>query len=334
MSLASDVLGTPLPQELTFYIRFKPRGVGISGNCALVSAGRWGAGSELSMLTIGAAALRAQCRDGTNSGNAAAAVSLVAETEYRAVTSWACGTSLTTKRAKLNAGTTATDTGFVNVLLPGAFDTLRIGNRSYDNSLPFEGDVYEAAVWTSALSSTDETAVNSGTDPTTVSPGTLLDVWTFSAAASSYTGAVNGVVLTASGLTDVPGTGGTLSGAVTLDSVTAAGTLADAGSSSLTGSVTLADVLAAGTLGTAPGTVTIPGLTNWSGGLQAGVTVPVVTACRLTDGVQTAILVNQLTNGAGDLAITHAALIPGTWYMVTGWNADGSSRFARPVLAV
>lgn len=125
-----------------------------------------------------------------------------------------------------------------------------------------------------------------------------------------------------------------LSGNVTLDAVTAAGTLADAGGSSVTGGVTLADVLAAGTLGTAPGTVTIPGLTNWSGGLQAGITVPVVTACRLTDGVQTAILVNQLTNGAGDLAITHAALVPGTWYMVTGWSADGSSRFARPVLAV
>ena len=124
-----------------------------------------------------------------------------------------------------------------------------------------------------------------------------------------------------------------LSGNVTLDDVAPAGTLADGGASGLSGGVTLDAVAPAGTLGVAPGAYSIPALTNWSGSVQAAVTVPWVTFQRLADGVQVLVLADQVTNGSGDLSGTNAALAAGTTYMVCGWNADGSARFARPVTA-
>lgn len=212
LSLTADILGTPLPQELTFFARFVPRGTSISGNVSIMSAGRWAAGSEFSMLTIGGTVLRAACRDGTNSQSAAATVALVAETEYKAIVSGSFGTSVTSKRAKLNGGTVATDATYVNMVLPGDFDRFRIGNRGFDSSLPFEGDLIEVAVWTTALSSTDEDLLAAGTSPASVSSGTLFDYWTFPSVAATYTGA-NGNVLTATGITSADTTAPTLSAA-------------------------------------------------------------------------------------------------------------------------
>lgn len=131
----------------------------------------------------------------------------------------------------------------------------------------------------------------------------------------------------------VPTAPSALSGNVTLDSVSPAGTLADAGATSLSGGVTLDAVAPAGTLGVAPGAYSIPALTNWSGSVQAAVTVPWVTFQRLADGVQVLVLADQVTDGSGNLSGTNAALLTGTTYMTCGWNADGSSRFARPVTA-
>ena len=124
----------------------------------------------------------------------------------------------------------------------------------------------------------------------------------------------------------------TLSGNVTLDDIVGAGTLASS-SSDLGGNVTLSDVVAAGTLGATPAGWSIPALTNWSGTLQASVTIPVVTFQRLSDGVQVLVLTSQTTNGAGTLSGTSGSLSTGTTYMACGWNADGSQRFAVPVTA-
>lgn len=164
------------------------------------------------MLTIAGAVLRAACRDGTNSQYAAATVSLVAETEYKAIVSGSFGTSVTNKRAKLNGGSVATEAAFVNMVLPGAFDRFRVGNRGFDSSLPFEGDLIEVAVWTTAISSTDEDLLAAGTSPASVSSGTLFDYWTFPSVAATYTGA-NGNVLTATGITSADTTAPTLSAA-------------------------------------------------------------------------------------------------------------------------
>lgn len=131
---------------------------------------------------------------------------------------------------------------------------------------------------------------------------------------------------------DAPPASGDLNGNVTLADVTAAGTLASS-SSDLSGGVTLSDVVAAGTLGATPAGWSVPALTNWSGTLQASVTIPVVTFQRLSDGVQVLVLTSQTTNGAGTLSGTSGSLSTGTTYMACGWNADGSQRFAVPVTA-
>ncbi len=124
-----------------------------------------------------------------------------------------------------------------------------------------------------------------------------------------------------------------LAGNVTLDAVVAAGSMGSS-ASDLTGGVTLDAVVAAGSLGLQPGTCIVPALKNWAGSLQTGVTVRWVTFARLADGVQVLIVADQVTHGTtANLSVTNAALVPGTWYMACGWNADGSQRFARPVQA-
>lgn len=125
-----------------------------------------------------------------------------------------------------------------------------------------------------------------------------------------------------------------LSGNVTLDAVAPAGTLADGGASGISGNVTLDVVAPAGTLGVAPGVVTVPALKNWSGSLQTSVTIPVVTVLSMTTGAQVLALTDQVTDATtADLEITSTSLVAGTTYMVAGWNADGSQRFAVPLTA-
>ena len=127
---------------------------------------------------------------------------------------------------------------------------------------------------------------------------------------------------------------GIISGDIGLDPAVAAGALTVA-TADMAGGVTLADALAGGSgLGMQSGIVSALALRNWSGSLQTSVTIPVVTVCRLSDGVQVLTLTNQVTHAStGDLTITSTSLIVGTWYMVIGWNADGSSRFAVPLQA-
>lgn len=134
------------------------------------------------------------------------------------------------------------------------------------------------------------------------------------------------------GATEFQAPASTIAGNVTIDDAVPGGELSSS-SSAITGGVVLDDCLPGGALDVPPGTVVIPELRNWGGSLQAGVTVPVVTVCRLTDGVQVLVLTNRVTDGSGNISITSASLIPGTWYMAVGWNADGSSRCARPVQA-
>lgn len=113
-----------------------------------------------------------------------------------------------------------------------------------------------------------------------------------------------------------------LTGNVTLDPVLAAGSMGSS-SSDLSGSVTLADVTPAGTLGLQPGVITITDLRNENNGPQHGITIPWLTVQRVADGVQVLALANQVSDGStGNLQISHAALVTGTWYVVTGWDTD------------
>lgn len=127
---------------------------------------------------------------------------------------------------------------------------------------------------------------------------------------------------------------GEISGGVTLADAAADGSLTIA-AADMAGGVTLDNALAGGAgLGMQSGIVSALALRNWSGSLQTSVTIPVVTVCRLSDGAQVLTLTDQTTHAStGDLTITSASLIVGTWYMVMGWNADGSARFAVPLQA-
>jgi hypothetical protein len=125
-----------------------------------------------------------------------------------------------------------------------------------------------------------------------------------------------------------------LTGDVGIDPVVAGGAMGSAGSSDLSGNATLDPAVAAGTLGQQTGVCTIPGFKNDNGGLQTSITVPLVTMLRLDNAAQVLVLTDQTTHAAtGDLTVTNAALVAGTWYMAVGWNADGSQSFRRAVQA-
>lgn len=103
--------------------------------------------------------------------------------------------------------------------------------------------------------------------------------------------------------------------------------------SSLGGNIDLDPILPGGGLGMQPGTVTIPALRNGNTGLYAGATIARVVFLNL-DATTALALTNQVTHAVtGALTVTNAALLSGQTYIVAGWNADGSLRFIRRVVA-
>lgn len=83
--------------------------------------------------------------------------------------------------------------------------------------------------------------------------------------------------------------------------------------------------------GGAGGVVSIAGIKNGTGTLQATVTIPNVVVIRRSDRVQLLALQNQTTSAAGVLTITNAALTAGTGVMVCGFTADGTVAGIWPV---
>lgn len=95
----------------------------------------------------------------------------------------------------------------------------------------------------------------------------------------------------------------------------------------LTGDITTDDAAPTGTLGAAPGTITTQPWKNDAGDPQPLLTVPLMTFLRRSDGVQVLTLANQVTSSsptAPVIAVTNAALVPGVFYMLASWTADGS----------
>jgi hypothetical protein len=133
---------------------------------------------------------------------------------------------------------------------------------------------------------------------------------------------------------DNPATPSDLGGNVTLDDVSVAGGFQSV-SGVLGGAVGLADVAVAGTLGAQPGVCTVPGLKNDGASLQTSVTVANVVVLRVSDRAIVLALVNQVSNAStGDLVISDASLVPGTSYLIVGWNSDGSQSFRCQATAV
>lgn len=239
----------------------------------------------------------------------------------------------------IRLGSLTAVTGTTAITFDGnKISVLGVGVRELGLDNFFKGDIACLAMWSSTLGGTEFSALSGDVVPSTVSPGTLIEYWSLLSTAATQTG-VNGRVLTATSTTtgaNHPITESAppsvLGGNVDADAAVAAGQLGSS-ATDLSGGVTLDAAVGAGSLGVQPAGWSVPALTNWSGTVQAGVTVPLVSICRLADGVQVAVLTNQLTDGSGNLSGTSASLVPGTWYMFTGWNADGSARFARPVQA-
>ena len=77
------------------------------------------------------------------------------------------------------------------------------------------------------------------------------------------------------------------------------------------------------------GSYVISDLKNASGTLLTSLTINWLTFQRVSDGVQVLIRTNQVTNGSGDLAGSHASLVPGVAYIATGWDTAGANSFRQ-----
>lgn len=207
-----------------------------------------------------------------------------------------------------------------------------------------------AVVATIVVRATDAAAAvvnsNSFTITTTVPVATALQV---SGPSSGQTGVVSGAItVTANGslaanktVAGSDGAGGTVTfaGGTTLasgGSVTATYTPSSAGAKTVTFTVSDASLTAATlsyTSNTSPGTVTVPGLSAWTGTAQAALTVPNVVVVQRSNRALVLALINQTTDASGNLAITNGALAAGVEYMVVGFTDDGSGSFRRAVTA-
>lgn len=119
-------------------------------------------------------------------------------------------TSSTLRKAYFGAGTP--DEGTTNNA-PTIANMWRINvgvRPSTGNTVYFDGDIAEFAIWSSALSDANWTTLSGGAVPSGVDSGSLLDYWSLTTQASTHTG-VNGIVLTAtstSQASDHPSIGG------------------------------------------------------------------------------------------------------------------------------
>jgi hypothetical protein len=249
-------------------------------------------------------------------------------------------TSTTSRSIRVSGNSIVTSSVGNDALDGGAMDRFRIGVRGFGNELYFQGDIAEVAVWSAGTlpDTTDWTNLAAGAAPETIQSGSLV----FHATLLTHTalGVTTGQTLSTSGTLATGAThpisrpdASILSGTLTLGNIVASGTLSSGSPSALSGTLTLGNIVASGSLGPAAGDWAIPALTNWSGGLQTAVTVPVVVFLGLADGSLVLALTDQTTDGSGNLSGSDASLTPGVTYMACGWNADGSARFALPVTA-
>jgi hypothetical protein len=66
---------------------------------------------------------------------------------------------------------------------------------------------------------------------------------------------------------------------------------------------------------------------NWSGTLQASVTIPKVLVLNPTTGAIVLNLSSVTTTAGADMTIADASLVSGTWYLIVGWHTDRSAAF-------
>lgn len=83
-----------------------------------------------------------------------------------------------------------------------------------------------------------------------------------------------------------------------------------------------------------PASLVTEGFRNYAGTLLTGATIPNVLVHKISDRSLVLSLADQVTHATtGTLTLTDAALVGGTAYMVTAFNADGTVRGAQRVVA-
>lgn len=99
------------------------------------------------------------------------------------------------------------------------------------------------------------------------------------------------------------------------------------------GNVTADSGSVGGSAGVQPGIVTLQSVQDWDNTVAASTLIENIVILNRSTRAIVLALTNQTTDGSGNLAISNAALIPGTTYMVAAWNSDGSVRGFEPITA-
>ena len=83
-----------------------------------------------------------------------------------------------------------------------------------------------------------------------------------------------------------------------------------------------------------PASLVTEGFRNYAGTLLTNTTIQNVLVHKISDRSLVLSLADQVTHATtGTLTLTDAALVGGTAYMVTAFNADGTVRGAQRVVA-
>lgn len=132
-------------------------------------------------------------------------------------------------------------------------------------------------------------------------------------------------------------TASALSGGATIDTATVTVTPAESGVVNLAGSsMSGGSTVSTATVTVTPvqGTLTSGVFLAWgSPAPLAGLTIPRVVVLKMSDGSTVLNLADQVTNGAGRIVLTNAAIVAGTWYMLPTWDADGANCGNKAFLA-
>lgn len=172
LELAANLFGaTPFP--IAIFAWFRPRGGSLTTPAAVVSSGRFGASTELSLLTINGTSVRAQSLQ-----NAGGAANFAARNKTLS-DAWFCAMAVfnsdASRSIRVNGETQADSFEANNPFDAGSHDRFRIGVRGFENGLYFNGDIAEVAVWQGTLpDATDFAALAAGALPETIKSGSLI----------------------------------------------------------------------------------------------------------------------------------------------------------------
>ncbi len=167
--LDADLIGGGVNEAVFCWIR--PRGASLTGNTVPVGFGRTGGSpTELSIITIGGASVRAQA------GNDSVAVFATASSTLSDVWIPVMARFVSTAdRTIYVAGASGADTAALESLVGGAFNRLRFGARPYSDTLRFQGDIAEPTIWSGTLpDATDFAALAAGALPETIKAGSII----------------------------------------------------------------------------------------------------------------------------------------------------------------